>query len=105
MIKDVPSKIKYLCEKHAAIISIISFIVGIGSIVIAIWISKQPIILPEKELTCILLDARNVLYSTVNDENIKLYYRDVEIDNPYIVIIHVENTGAYSCTCLLEHYL
>lgn len=82
-------------NKHSAVLGIVSLLISVGSIFLAIWISKQPVTLPNKELSCITTNSRSLVLMLNNDSNLKLMYGDNEVSNPCITSIVIQNTGAY----------
>lgn len=82
-------------NKHSAVLGIVSLLISVGSIFLAIWISKQPVTLPNKELSCITTNSRRLVLMLNNDSNLKLMYGDNEVSNPCITSIVIQNTGAY----------
>lgn len=82
-------------NKHSAGFGIVSLLIGVGSIFLAIWISKQPVTLPNKELSCVTTNSRSLVLMLNNDSNLKLMYGDNEVSNPCITSIVIQNTGAY----------
>lgn len=91
-------KITDFYNKYSVAFNIISFLVAIGSICLTIWISKQPVTLPQKELSCITTNSKSLVLMLGNDSNLKLLYGEHEVSKPCITSIVVQNTGAYPIT-------
>ena len=77
------------------LIGVVSLFLGVGSLFLAIWISKQPVTLPIKELSCITTNSRSLVLMLNSDSNLKLMYGDNEVSNPCITSIVIQNTGSY----------
>lgn len=77
------------------LIGVVSLFLGVGSLFLAIWISKQPVTLPKKELSCITTNSRSLVLMLNSDSNLKLMYGDNEVSNPCITSIVIQNTGSY----------
>ena len=91
-------KIADFYNKYSVAFNIISFLVAIGSICLTIWISKQPVTLPQKELSCITTNSKSLVLMLGNDSNLKLLYGEREVSKPCITSIVIQNTGAYPIT-------
>ena len=91
-------KITDFYNKYSVAFNIISFLVAIGSICLTIWISKQPVTLPQKELSCITTNSKSLVLMLGNDSNLKLLYGEREVSKPCITSIVIQNTGAYPIT-------
>ena len=91
-------KIADFYNKHSVAFNVISFLVAIGSICITIWISKQPVTLPQKELSCITSNSKSLVLMLESNSNLKLLYGEREVSNPCITSIIIQNTGAYAVT-------
>ena len=74
-------------NKYSVAFNIISFLVAIGSICLTIWISKQPVTLPQKELSCITTNSKSLVLMLGNDSNLKLLYGEREVSKPCITSI------------------
>ena len=91
-------KITDFYNEYSVAFNIISFLVAIGSICLTIWISKQPVTLPQKELSCITTNSKSLVLMLGNDSNLKLLYGEREVSKPCITSIVIQNTGAYPIT-------
>lgn len=91
-------KIADFYNKYSVTFNIISFFVAIGSICLTLWIYKQPVTLPQKELSCITTNSKSLVLMLGNDSNLKLLYGEREVSKPYITSIMIQNTGAYPIT-------
>lgn len=91
-------KIADFYNKHSVAFNIVSLLVALGSICLSIWISKQPVTLPQKELSCITTSSKSLVLMLNNDSNLKLLYGNREVSKPCITSVVVQNTGAYSIT-------
>lgn len=91
-------KIAEFYNKYSVVFSIVGFLMTIGSICLTIWISKQAVTLPQKELSCMTTSNNNLVLMLNDDNNLKLVYGDREVSKPYITSIVVQNTGAYAIT-------
>ncbi len=90
------NKIKSLYEKYAVWINILSVMLAIGGIFLTLYISKQPVKLPQKELTCTLVDTKNLILRLTNDDKFKILYGPKGIKNPYLTIINIHNSGLHT---------
>ena len=88
-------KIVDFYNKHSATFNIVSLLIGIGGICLTIWVSQQPVTLPQKELSCVTTSSRSLVLMLNNDSNLKLLYGDREVSNPCMTSIVIQNTGAY----------
>lgn len=52
--------------------------------------------MPHKELTCALNYSQQMATKNVSDSNLKVLYKDIEVESPIIYCIKIENTGSYS---------
>lgn len=82
-------------NKHSVTLNIVGLLLTIGSVCLAIWISKQPVTLSQKELSCITTSSKSLVLMLGNDSNLKLLYGEHEVSKPCIASIVVQNTGAY----------
>lgn len=85
-------------NRHSVAFNIVSLLIAIGSLCFAVWVSKQPVTLPSKELSCITTSSKSLVLMLNNDKNLKLLYGEREVTKPCITSIIVQNTGAYPIT-------
>lgn len=102
VIEKMIKAIENFYDKHSTgfgivglLIGVVSLFLGVGSLFLAIWISKQPVTLPKKELSCITTNSRSLVLMLNSDSNLKLMYGDNEVSNPCITSIVIQNTGSY----------
>ena len=101
VIEKMIKAIENFYDKHSTgfgivslLIGAVSLFLGVGSLFLAIWISKQPVTLPKKELSCITTNSRSLVLMLNSDSNLKLMYGDKEVSNPCITSIVIQNTGS-----------
>lgn len=92
------NKVVAFYKKHSDAFNIVSLFIAIGSLCFAIWVSKQPVTLPSKELSCMTTNSKSLVLMLNNDKNLKLLYGEREVTKPCITSIIVQNTGAYPIT-------
>lgn len=85
-------------NKHSVTFNIVSLLITIGSVCLAIWISKQPVTLPQKQLSCITTNSKSLVLMLGNDSNLKLLYGEREVTKPCMTSIVIQNSGAYPIT-------
>lgn len=92
------NKVVAFYKRHSDAFNIVSLLIAIGSLCFAVWVYKQPVTLPSKELSCITTSSKSLVLMLNNDKNLKLLYGEREVTKPCITSVIVQNTGAYPIT-------
>ena len=97
--KKLVDRINTFSQKYGGILTIAGLVLSIGAIAFAVYVSKQAVEarnIPRKELTCILNYSQKLITRNTSDNDFKVFYKDIEISDPYIFSITIQNTGDYA---------
>ena len=95
------NRINAAANKYGGLLAVVGLALAIGSIIFAVYISKQSVVasnIPTKELSCILNYGQQLINKNTDDTDFKILYKNVEVVDPYIFSITIQNTGDYAIT-------
>ncbi len=88
--------IKYiitLVQKRPVFFTFTSWLITLLSAAFSLYNLNQPVTLPSKELTAILVDSQKLLFTPIKNHELKFLYDNQEVQNPYITKVQIQNTG------------